>query len=113
MCMSYLNSRRSVQGGSNMFRMARWNSFDDVFNFQREVDRVFNQFWNELPTRSAAASSSSSFQVTALDDGWRVDVPLPGIDPKYVALEVAGNNLTIRAEIPKDAKDRNMAGYEQ
>jgi HSP20 family protein len=95
-----------------MFGLTRWNSFDDVFNFQREMDRVFNQFWNELPTRTAAASSPS-FQVTAIDDGWRVDVPLPGIDPKDVSLEVAGNNLTIRAEVPSEGRDKNVARYEQ
>ena len=99
-----------------MFGLTRWNSFDDVFNFQREMDRVFNQFWNELPTRTAAPSSPSSspsLQVTAIDDGWRVDVPLPGIDPKDVALEVAGNNLSIRAEVPSEGKDKNVTRYEQ
>ena len=99
-----------------MFGLTRWNSFDDVFNFQREMDRVFNQFWNELPTRTAAPSSpasSPSLQVTAVDDGWRVDVPLPGIDPKDVALEVAGNNLSIRAEIPSEATGKNVTYYEQ
>ena len=95
-----------------MFGSTRWNSFDDVFNFQREVDRVFNQFWNELPTRTAAPSSPS-LQVTAIDDGWRVDVPLPGIDPKDVALEVAGNNLSIRAEIPGEGVGKNVTPYEQ
>jgi HSP20 family protein len=100
-----------------MFGLTRWNSFDDVFNFQREMDRLFNQFWTDLPTRtpvsSAPAGSSSSFQVQATDDGWRVDVPLPGIDPKDVSLEVAGNNLTIRAEIPGEGKDQNVSRYEQ
>jgi HSP20 family protein len=95
-----------------MFGLNRWNSFDDVFNFQREMDRVFNQFWNELPTRTTAPSSPS-LQVTAIDDGWRVDVPLPGIDPKDVALEVAGNNLSIRADIPSEGKDNNVTRYEQ
>src|SRR5688572_7905495 len=95
-----------------MFGSTRWNSFDDVFNFQREVDRVFNQFWNELPTRTAAPSSPS-LQVTAIDDGWRVDVPLPGIDPKDVALEVAGNNLSIRAEVPSEGVGKNVTHYEQ
>jgi HSP20 family protein len=53
------------------------------------------------------------FQVNATDDGWRVDVPLPGIDPKDVSLEVAGNNLTIRAEVPSEDRDKNVSRYEQ
>jgi HSP20 family protein len=95
-----------------MFGLTRWNSFDDMFSFQREVDRLFNQFWSDLPTRTAAGSSPS-FQVNATDDGWRVDVPLPGIDPKDVSLEVAGSNLTIRAEGPSEGQDKNFSRYEQ
>jgi HSP20 family protein len=95
-----------------MLGLTRWNSFDDVFSFQREVDRLFNQFWSDLPTRTAT-NQSPSFQVTGTEDGWRVDVPLPGIDPKDVSLEVAGNNLTIRAETPSDGKDQNVSRYEQ
>ena len=96
-----------------MFGLTRWNSFDDVFNFQRDVDRLFNQFWSDLPTRTAAASSSPSFQVNTTDDGWRVDVPMPGIDPKDVSLEVAGNNLTIRADVPTEGNEKNVSRYEQ
>ena len=96
-----------------MFGLTRWNSFDDVFNFQREVDRLFNQFWSDLPTRTAAPGSSQSFQVNTTDDGWRVDVPLPGIDPKDVSLEVAGNNLTISAALPAEGRDKNVSRYEQ
>jgi len=73
-------------------------------------------FWTELPTRTAprsSPSSSMSLQVTAFDDGWRVDVPLPGIDPQDVALEVAGNNLSIRAEVPSDRTDNNVIRHEQ
>ena len=95
-----------------MFGLTRWNSFDDVFNFQREVDRLFNQFWSDLPTRTAT-SQSPSFHVNQTEDGWRVDVPLPGIDPKDVSLEVASNNLTIRAEVPSESKDLNVSRYEQ
>jgi HSP20 family protein len=83
-----------------------------VFSFQREVDRLFNQFWSDLPTRTAT-SQSPSFQVNGTEDGWRVDVPLPGIDPKDVSLEVAGNNLTIRAETPSEGNDQNVSRYEQ
>jgi len=77
-----------------------------------EVDRLFNQFWSDLPTRTATAPSPS-FYVNQTDDGWRVDVPLPGIDPKDVSLEATGSNLTIRAEVPSEAGDKNMSRYEQ
>jgi HSP20 family protein len=97
-----------------MFGMSRWNSFDDVFNLHREVDRLFNQVWSEMPLRSAVnASPSVPFHVRSSEDGWTVDVPMPGIDPKDVKLEAAGNTLTIRAESPRDLKDAPVARYEQ
>ena len=95
-----------------MFGLTRWSPFEDVLNFQRQIDKVFNEFWSDLPTRTAARNSSS-FQVKADDEGWRIDVPMPGVDPKDVALEVAGNTLTIRAEAPSDGSEKDRARYEQ
>jgi HSP20 family protein len=95
-----------------MFGLTRWSPFEDVLNFQRDVDRLFNQFWSDLPARTAAGSSPS-FQVNATEDGWRIDVPMPGIDPKDVTLDVAGDTLSIRAEMPNEDKDKNAARYEQ
>jgi HSP20 family protein len=94
-----------------MFGWNRSNSVDDVLGFHREFDRLFNQFWNELPTRTAAGQSPS-FQVNSTDEAWRIDVPLPGIDPKNVHLEAAGTTLTIRAEEPGDNGERALR-YEQ
>jgi HSP20 family protein len=95
-----------------MFGLSRWTPFDDLFNFQREVDRLFNQMWSDLPTRTAAGSPGS-FRVNTTPEGWRIEVPLPGIDPEHVALEVAGNTLSIRAEVPGDGKGEPMTRYEQ
>lgn len=95
-----------------MFEMTRVNPFEQMFNFQREVDRLFNQFWSDLPTRTAVASPSS-FQVNTTEDGWRIDVPLPGIDPAHVTLDVAGNTLSIRAEEPGPDKKERVVRYEQ
>lgn len=96
-----------------MFGLTRSSRFEDVFNFQREVDRLFNQFWSDLPTRTAPGSSPSSFQVNTTEDGWRIDVPMPGIDPQHVSLDVAGNTLSIRVEVPSDDNDNNPMRYEQ
>ena len=97
-----------------MFGLTRWNSFDDVFHFQRDVDRLFNQFWSDLPTRPATTNGSSpSFHVNASEDGWRIDIPIPGIDPKDVNLDVAGNTLSIRAEASGDDRNTSVGRFEQ
>lgn len=94
-----------------MFGLTRRNPVDDVFSFQRDVDRLFNQFWTDLPSRTAAGQSPS-FQVNATDEGWRIDVPLPGIDPQNVKLEVADATLTIHAEEPGE-KGQGALRYEE
>jgi HSP20 family protein len=94
--------------------LTRLNRVDDVFDFQRAVDRLFNQFWSDLPTHTATTNGGSpSFQVNATDDGWRIDIPIPGIDPKDVNLDVAGNTLSIRAEATGEDKNLSFARYEQ
>ena len=94
--------------------LTHWNRVDDVFNFQREVDRLFNQFWSDLPTRSAATKGSTpTFHVNVSDDGWRIDIPIPGIDPKDVNLDVAGNTLSIRAEASDGDRQASVGRYEQ
>lgn len=91
----------------------RWSPFDEIFNIQRAVDRMFNDFWSDLPTRTAAVSPGA-FQVNTTDEGWRIDVPLPGIDPEHVALEAAGNTLHIRVEEPDaQKKGSTITRYEQ
>jgi HSP20 family protein len=97
-----------------MFGMPRWTSFDDVFNLHREVDRLFNQAWSEMPLRSVVnASPSFPFSVRSSEEGWRIDVPLAGVDPKDVRLEAAGSQLTIRVESPSGEKDAPATRYEQ
>ena len=94
--------------------LTRWNRVDDVFNFQREVDHLFNQFWSDLPTRPGTTNGSSpSFHVNASEDGWRINIPVPGIDPKDVSLDVAGNTLSIRAESSRGDKEPSVGRYEQ
>jgi HSP20 family protein len=88
-----------------MFGLTRFNTFDDIFNFHRDTDRLLNQFWNDLPTRSSRSAGTLPFQVHTTDDGWRIDVPMPGIDPRHVTLEAAGSTLSIRAEQHGGSRD--------
>lgn len=95
-----------------MFRMTRVSPYDELFNFQRDVDRLFNQFWSDLPSRTASAQTSQ-FQATSGDDGWKIDVPMAGIDPEHVNIEAAGNTLSIRAQEPGDGQSGGRLLFEQ
>jgi HSP20 family protein len=81
-----------------MFGVTRWSPFQDIFNFQREADRLFNELWSELPMQSARSTGTYPFQVYTSEDNWRVEIPMPGIDPKQVNIDVAGNTISVRAE---------------
>ena len=75
---------------------------------------MFNEFWSDLPTRTATTNGASpSFHVNATEDGWRIDIPIPGIDPKDVNLDVAGNTLSIRAESTGEEQEHELGRYEK
>ena len=95
-----------------MFRMNRFSPYDEFFTFQRDVDRLFNQFWSDLPARTASAPANA-FQATHSEDGWRIDVPMAGIDPQHVQIEAAGNSLSIRAQEPGTDKAPGRVLFEQ
>lgn len=95
-----------------MFRMTRFSPYDEMFSFQREVDRLFNQFWTDLPARTAA-SPATAFQAKQAGDGWHIEVPMPGIDPQHVAIEAAGSTLSIKAQEPDEGKTGSRVLFEQ
>jgi HSP20 family protein len=97
-----------------MFGTTRFSPFEDIFTFQREADRLVNQLRNEFPSRSArpVPSAGYPFQVHTTNEGWRLEIPMPGIDPKHVSIDVAGNTVAVRAE-QQDGRYDGETRYEQ
>ena len=97
-----------------MSAATRFSPFEDLFDFQRKADRLFNQLWHELPARSARPSPATGhrFQVHTTNESWRLEIPMPGIDPKHVSIDVAGNTISVRAEQP-GGRDDGEPRYEQ
>jgi HSP20 family protein len=83
-----------------MFGTTRWSPIDELLHAQRQADRMFERLWNERPVR--ANGPTAMFEVRSNDDGWQVDVPMAGIDPRHVTLDVAGSTLSIRAVNPDE-----------
>jgi len=75
----------------------------NLADFRREFDQMFNRFFDWRPFREEHALAEGFIPAieTSIDkDGkkFRCHVMLPGIDPKDVNLQVMGNSLTISGE---------------
>ncbi|MEW6321350.1 MAG: Hsp20/alpha crystallin family protein [Acidobacteriota bacterium] len=84
-----------------MFGLTHTTPFDDLFRLSREMDALFNRVWGDLSTHPWTPAAPG-VQVRSTDDGWKVSVPMPGVDPRDVTLEVAGRTVHIRAEVREE-----------
>ena len=75
-----------------MADLVRRNPFDELQKFTDTFDRLWNRW------RSGAAwHGSPNESITGVDDGYRVRIPLPGIAPENVTLDVTGRTIHVRA----------------
>lgn len=80
-----------------MLSMTRWNPFEELSSLHREVDRVFGRYVGDERTGAPAAWIPAT-EVDSGEDGWKIRVALPGIDPQGVQIDLHGNRLTISGE---------------
>lgn len=82
----------------------RDNFFQDLFDFRRDFDQIFNRFlsWPSAQEESAMTTAGFSPAIESFIDKdgkkFHCQVMLPGVDPKNVNLQVQGNTLTISGE---------------
>ena len=82
----------------------RENPFEDLFDFRRGFEQLFNRFLTGWP--SFPEGETTSFALTPPIEAWvdkdtkkyHLRMALPGVDPNKVDLNVQGNMLTISAE---------------
>ena len=91
--------------------------FQDLFDFRRDFDQIFNRMMNGWPFGNERTPSMSSAFAPAVEsyvdnDGkkYHCRVSLPGIDPKEVQIHAQGNTLTICGErkVNRSSKDVNF-----
>ena len=79
-----------------MLSMTRWNPFEELGTLHREMDRVFGRYIGEEPAAEPAWTPATEARTG--DDGWKVRMALPGIDPSQVHVDLHGGSLTVSGE---------------
>jgi HSP20 family protein len=93
-----------------MFDLARWNPFEELSSWHRDIDELFNRFAGRRLGGTSAAAWGEFFPPveTHMKDGqYVVRLDLPGVDAKEVEVTAEGGILTIKGERKKahEAKD--------
>ena len=90
-----------------MADLLRWNPFDELQKFTDTFDRLVNR-WR---SGSAWDQSRANATISGVDDGYRVRIPLPGIAPENVTVDVAGRTIHVRA-VERDG-DTEVTRYQE
>jgi HSP20 family protein len=76
-----------------MVDLLRWNPVDEL----RRITDAFDRRLDSWRSGSADVGSHIGTSVGSVDDAYRVRIPLPGIAPENVTIDVAGRAVHVRA----------------
>jgi HSP20 family protein len=93
---------------------------DPFFGFRNQMDRLFDDFFNNVDIRRTFPTISSSFatswpsvELNETDNEYRVTAEIPGMEEKDINLSLRDNTLTIsgekRSESQEDDKTRRIS----
>jgi HSP20 family protein len=92
---------------------AREDYFDPFVTFRREVDRVFDQFFEGTPLRSSNGwqAITPAVDVDETDKEMVITAELPGVSDKDVEVNLAGDVLTIQGQKKTEKEEKNGGSY--
>lgn len=91
--------------------------FQDLFDFRRDFDQIFNRMASGWPFGVTRTSGTSSVFAPAVESyidkdakTYRCRVALPGVDPKEVQIHAQGSTLTVSGErkVQRSGKDLDL-----
>ncbi|MFO7298231.1 MAG: Hsp20/alpha crystallin family protein [Pseudomonadota bacterium] len=86
--------------------------FDSMFSLRREVDRIFDEFFNAFGSFGQTGLSLRPAVDIAEDDKELViSAEIPGLDEKDLEVSLAGDLLTIKGEKKAEHEERNGGAY--
>jgi HSP20 family protein len=101
-------------GANKGSQIAKRNEDNPVFSLQRDVNRIFDDFWRRFDQQFGALARGDAggprTDVAETEKALQVSVELPGIDQKEIDVSLTDGALTIKGE-KKNARDENKNGY--
>jgi HSP20 family protein len=93
--------------------LARTEAPNPLLDLQRDMNRVFDDFWRgfDLPATAFGRSVWPTLDVSETDTEYKVTAELPGVEEKDVELTVRENALTLSGDKRNEREDRDAGRY--
>jgi HSP20 family protein len=85
-----------------------WRPSGELGALQREMNRLFEQFFGELPRLDIANGGwMPRLEMAEMKDSLTITAELPGLEAKDVDVAISGDTLTIKGEKKQDHADKD------
>lgn len=88
--------------------LMKWMPFGELTPFRREMDRLIERFFGELPGLELPRMGwFPRLDMTETKDTLVIKAELPGMEAKDLDISVAGNTLTIKGEKKQEKEEKD------
>ncbi len=88
-----------------------WNPFRELEQFRREMDELFNRFFDLRPARAEAFEFSPALDVYETPDEFVMFVTAPGVSEKDLHVEIADGTVTVSGERKPLLEGENVTAH--
>src|SRR6202049_468475 len=100
---AYLKTRRYKS------MITRYDPFREALSLRRAMDQLFEQSFVNPSLMPGSSTLMAPMDVCETNNGYEVDVALPGVRPEDIELTVDQNTLTIRGRYSQQNEHANQA----
>jgi len=92
--------------------LVTWNPFRELEQFRREMDELFNRFFDLRPARTVEAMEfSPALDVYETPEEFVIFVTAPGINEKDLHVEIADGTVTVSGERKPLMEGENVTAH--
>jgi len=87
-----------------MATLVRWNPRRDMMSLRNEMNRLFEQAFEDMPLSRWQSSTNWGLAVDVVenDEAFVVTASVPGVNPDDIEITISDNILTIKGEFKAD-----------
>src|SRR5262245_50488551 len=93
--------------------LVKWESFEGLTALQREMNRVFERFFDDGPLRLWERSFEPAVEVADTPEAVIVKAQVPGVPKDNIQVTITDNAMTLKGEMKAEEKKEGKNYYRQ